>query len=83
MDVNYNVWGAPETWVDGSTAEQKANIKFADSSHDTFRENYLNGNIELNSIDISPCFWGIGKGSIFRNPHYLSPYQSDGETKVA
>ena len=82
MTVNYDIWGAPETWVDGSTAEQKANIKFAESSHDTYRENYDNGNIELNSIDL-PCYWGIGKGSIFRQPHYLSPYQSDGETVVA
>ena len=82
MTVNFDVWGAPETWVDGSAAEQKANIKFAESSRDTYRENYVSGSIPLNSIDL-PCYWGIGKGSIFRQPHYLSPYQSDGETKVA
>lgn len=83
MQVNTSIWGAPETWVNGSTSEQKASIKFAESSRDTYRENYENGNIDLNSIDLSPCYWGIGKGSIFRNPHYLSPYLLDGETKVA
>ena len=83
LAINQTIWGAPETWVDGSTAEQKANIKFAVSSQDTYRELYTQGILELNTIDLSAAFWGIGKGSIFNMPHYLSPYQLDDETEVA
>lgn len=83
LAINQTIWGAPETWVDGGTAEQKANIKFAVSSQDTYRELYTQGILELNTIDLSAAFWGIGKGSIFNMPHYLSPYQLDGETEVA
>lgn len=83
MQVNTSIWGAPETWVDGTTAQQKAGIKFADATKDTYREQYQLGTIPLNTIDSSPAFWGIGKGSIWCKPHYLSPYQFDGETKVA
>lgn len=83
MEVNYNVWGAPETWVDGTTAQQKAGIKYAAESIDTYREQYLLGNIPLNSIDISAAFWGIGANSVWCKQQYLSPYQFDGETRVA
>lgn len=83
MDVNYEVWGAPETWVDGDTTQQKAGIKFAAGTQDTYRELYTTGKLELNEMDLSASYWGIGKGSIFNMPHYLSPYQLDGETEVA
>ncbi len=74
MDVNYEVWGTPETWVDGSTSEQRADIKYPAAAQDTFRENYQNGNIPWNEIDLSLSYWGIGKGSIWANPHLLYPY---------
>lgn len=83
MDVNTDVWGLPATWVDGSVIEQKANIKFAESSNDTYRELYVNDRLDLNTTDLSAAYWGIGAGSIFNMPHYLSPYQFDGETEVA
>lgn len=74
MDVNYEVWGTPETWVDGSTTEQRADIKYPAAAQDTFRENYQNGHIPWNEIDLSLSYWGIGKGSIWANPHLLYPY---------
>lgn len=83
MEINTDVWGLPSSWIDGSTSEQKAAIKFAVSSQDTFNELYTQNILELNTIDLSAAFWGIGKGSIFRQPHYLSPYQKDGVTEVA
>lgn len=83
MAINYDVWGSPETWIDGSTTEQKAGIQFAVSSQDTYRELYTQGVLQLNEMDLSASFWGIGKGSIFNMPYYLSPYQLEGETEVA
>lgn len=83
MSINYDIWGSPETWVDGSTTEQKAGIQFAVSSQDTYRELYTQGVLQLNEMDLSAAFWGIGKGSIFNKPYYLSPYQLNGETEVA
>lgn len=83
MSVNYEIWGSPETWVDGTDAEQKANVKFAEASKDTYQEQYVTGGIPLNDIDKSPAFWGIGKDSIWCKPQYLSPYMKDGETEVA
>lgn len=83
MSINYDIWDNPETWVDGSTTEQKADIKYAAADYDTYRELYDAGRIDLNSIDISCAYWGIGAGSILTKQYYLSPYQRDGETIVA
>ena len=83
MEVNTTIWGTPETWVDGTAAEQKADIKYAAAEKDTYREQYQIGGIPLNTIDDSTAFWGIGAGSIWCKPQYLSPYQKDGETEVA
>lgn len=83
MDVNYEVWGTRDTWVDGEGVQLEADIKFAASTQDTYRELYTEGKLELNEMDLSAAYWGIGKGSIFNKPHYLSPYQKDGQTEVA
>ena len=83
MSINYDIWGAQSTWVDGDSDQQKANVKFAEASKDTYREQYQTGGIPLNDIDKSPAYWGIGKDSIWCKPQYLSPYQKDGETEVA
>lgn len=83
MGVNSEVWGLPATWVDGGVTEQKADIKYAAASYDTYRELYDAGRIDINSIDISCAYWGIGTGSILTKQYYLSPYQRDGETVVA
>lgn len=78
MDVNYNVWGQPETWVDGNSTQQRADIKFSPAAQDTFQENYQNGNIPWNEIDLSLSYWGIGAGSIWAQPHLIYPYCPDG-----
>ena len=56
MEVNYDVWGAPETWLDSSDYPY-ADIKYPPSAKQTFKQNYENGGIEYNTIDLSLAFW--------------------------
>lgn len=79
MPVNSDIWGLPADWVDGSTNEQKADIKYPVSAKDTYKEQYNTNSLEWNTTDLSPAFWGIGKGSILAHPHYLSAHSPDGE----
>lgn len=79
MSVNYEVWGQPGTWVDGTTAEQNADIKYPAVAKDTYKEQYTSGGIPYNEIDETLAFWGIGKDCIFCNPQYLAPYCIGGD----
>ena len=79
MDVNTDIWGLPATWVDGTTAEQNADIKYPATNKDTYKEQYTTGGIPYNEIDLSLAFWGIGKDCIFCNPQYLAPYCVGGD----
>ena len=81
MEVNYDVWGAPETWLDSSDYPY-ADIKYPPSAKQTFKQNYENGGIEYNTIDLSLAFWGIGKNAFFAQPKYLAPYTDNGVTGV-
>lgn len=80
MHVNYDVWGAPETWTD-VVANMEG--KQGASNRRTFRDLWVNNYLPLNSIDL-PYFWGIGKGSILNQGHYIAPYgEIDGENEVS
>ena len=79
MEINTEIWGLPSSWVDGVTNEQQAEIKYPEPAKNTYRKQYNSGGIQWNSIDLSPAFWGIGKGSILCQPHYLSSHTTDGE----
>lgn len=81
MAINYDIWGAPETWVNSSDFPY-ADIKTAKTDCNTFKKNYDNGNIPYNTIDLSLAFWGIGKNAFFAQPKYLSPYTDNGVTGV-
>lgn len=80
--VNYDVWGAPETWVDQSGYYSIANIKKPETSRNTFYKLYNSGVLPFNTTDKSVAFWGIGKGSILANPQYISPYTIGGDIDV-
>lgn len=79
MTVNFDVWGAPETWVDGSNTEQKAGLKFFASGRDTYRNAWNNDFLPWNAIDY-PTFWGVGKGSIWAQPHFIWAWCPNGDT---
>ena len=80
MSININVWGTPETWVTSSVQYAAlAEIKNAASDKNTYRKNYNSGSIPLNTLDLSPAFWGIGEGSVFCNPYYIAPYANNGD----
>lgn len=81
MDVNYEVWGAPETWVDSSEFPY-ADIKTPETSRNTFKKNYDSHRIPYNEIDLSLAFWGISKNAYFAQPKYLAPYTDNGVTGV-
>lgn len=81
MPINENIWGAPDTWVDGSASEQKAGIKYPAAARDTYREVYNSGLLPWNTIDLSPCFWGIGAGSIWAQPHFLWAWCPEGNVE--
>lgn len=78
MTVNYDVWGAPETWVDGTTAEQKAGIKFFADERNTYKIAWGNGFLPWNTINY-PTYWGIGKGSIWAQPHFIWAWCPEGD----
>ena len=83
MSINTDIWGLPSSWVDGSTAEQAGEIKYPVAAADTYNEVYSTGLLNLNTIDLSCCFYGIGEGSILNKPYYISPYQLDGQTELS
>lgn len=78
MSVNYDIWGAQGTWIDGNSSQQKADIKFPATDKDTYRENWQREAMEWNTIDLSACFYGINKEAVWCNPHYLAPYAVGG-----
>ena len=79
MEINTDIWGLPSSWVNGTTTETNADIKYPETTKNTYRKQYNSGGIPWNSIDLSPAFWGIGKGSILCQPHYLSAHTPNGE----
>ena len=79
MSVNYEIWGSPETWVDSTTDEQYAGIKYPAADKDTYKEQYTSGGIPYNKLDETLAFWGIGKDCIFCNPQYIAPYCIGGD----
>lgn len=79
MAINTEIWGAPETWINGSSTEQRAGIKYPATTRDTYREVYSSGLLPWNTFDLSPCFWGIGAGSIWAQPHFLWAWCPTGE----
>lgn len=81
MAINETIWGASNTWVDGSASEQKAGIKYPAAARDTYREVYNSGLLPWNTIDLSPCFWGIGAGSIWAQPHFLWAWCPEGNVE--
>lgn len=81
MAINTEIWGAPDTWVNSSDYPY-ADIKYPSSAKQTFKENYENGGIPYNTIDLSLSFWGIGKNAFFAQPKYLAPYTDNGVTGV-
>ena len=81
MSINYSVWGAPDSWVDGSSTEQNAELKFPNGSYDTYQELWNNGRLALNNIDTSEFFYGIGKDCIWCHPRYLYCYKDGGSSK--
>lgn len=83
MDVNTDVWGLPSSWVDGSSAEQAGEIKYPVVTANTYNKVYSTGLLDLNTMDMSCCYYGIGEGSILNKPHYIAPYQLDGQTELS
>lgn len=81
LAINQSIWGAPETWVDGSATEQQAGIKYPATDRDTYREVYNSGLLPWNTIDLSPCFWGIGAGSIWAQPHFIWSWSPEGDVE--
>ena len=78
MAINYGVWGQPDTWVTATgTTYVKGEIKTAEATHDTYSELWNDYITPLNNIDKSAYFYGVGKESIWLNPHYLAPYYDD------
>ena len=83
MGVNFDVWGAENTWVAATSATySKASTKYAATDRRLYRNLWLNEYLPLNEIDISPCYYGIGKGSILNKLYYISPYYDNGTTKL-
>lgn len=80
MDVNYEVWGTPDTWVDGEDAQLKADIKFAASTNDTLGEAWTTGRVPWNTVDLSAAYWGISKDSMWAHPHQIWAWSEDGQT---
>lgn len=80
MDVNYEVWGTPETWVNGDTTQQLADIKFAASTNDTLGEAWTTGRVPWNTVDLSTTYWGISKDSMWAHPHQVWGWSEDGQT---
>lgn len=81
MAINYDVWGQPETWVDGTSTEQNAEIKFPMSTREDYQKLWDNGFLTLNNIDTSEFFYGIGKECIWCHPRYLYCYKDGGSAK--
>lgn len=81
LAINQSIWGAPDTWVNGSASEQKAGIKYPAAARDTYREVYNSGLLPWNTIDLSPCFWGIGAGSIWAQPHFIWAWCPEGDVE--
>lgn len=82
MNINETIWGAKADWVASTNENQYADFKFAATNHQTFYELWSNNYLELNNIDLSVSFYGIGKDSIWANPCLIAPYVRDGDSNV-
>lgn len=76
MAVNYDVWGMPEQWrnPESGSGYEAIEVKYAKTAADSYYDVYYNNLVALNDVDISNCFWGINKDSLFLSLKYLSPY---------
>lgn len=79
MAINFDIWGAAETWRN-DTYLNNADILIPATDRDTFRENYQAERIEYNTIDFSIAFWGISKNAYFAQPKYIACYTDNGVT---
>ena len=75
MQINYDVWGSSDTW---RTSVVYPTAKYGASGRSTFKNVMQSGYCNIENPDKSAAFWGIGEGSIFTNPQYISPYVVDG-----
>lgn len=80
MSINTTIWGAPENWVDSRNNSDldSADVKVGADTYNTYAAQWSNNRIELNNIDISPCFWGISADSIWGNMYAAYAYAPDG-----
>lgn len=76
MGINTDIWGTPETWelYTYSSGYTPAEIKTPEATRYDYKKLYDLGILELNTIDISPFFWGISKNSMFCQPQYISAH---------
>lgn len=83
MGINTDIWGTPETWelYTYSSGYTPAEIKTPESARYDYKKIYDLGSIDLNTIDLSPCFWGMGKASMFAQAQYISAHY-DGDLSV-
>lgn len=84
MSINYNVWGTPEEWRNPNVGSgyEAIEAKLPKLSADSYYDVYYNNLVPLNEIDISNCFWGISKNSLFLSLKYLSPYINNDNVSV-
>jgi len=84
MAVNYEVWGTPEQWCNPNPGSgyEAIEAKLPKATADSYYDIYYNNLVPLNEIDISNCFWGISKNSLFLSLKYISPYINNDNVNV-
>lgn len=84
MAINYDVWGTPEQWRNPNPGSgyEAIEAKLPKATADSYYDIYYNNLVTLNEIDISNCFWGISKNSLFLSLKYISPYINNDNVNV-
>lgn len=78
MGINTDIWGATETWV-SFTTYANGEVKTPAKEKDSYFKQWNTGGIELNNTDLSSCFWGVGKNSIWATPFLVAAYAANGD----
>ena len=83
LAINETIWGAPDTWATGSSPYDLMDLKIGATGLRNLRQFWENGRLQLNTIDLSPMYYGIGKDSLLNKIYYIAPYISEGETQLS
>lgn len=83
MEINTDVWGLPSSWATGASPYDLMDLKIGATGLRNLRQFWENGRLQLNTIDLSPMYYGIGKDSLLNKIYYIAPYISDGETQLS